>query len=185
MRFVPCPVKWMLKLQWGEGSCPSALGDVSREMFQCLEWPTCVIPGLTPVLTPWPWTTKVQETPSRHRQLLSKEGNSSPVWVCLAVQGFKGCYIPESSMVIFPGAAFRDWQNKAILLGWIHTKVYFSDPMLKFPKKTAILTAQVDIGTCPPVLVLQLHKGQSFKAAPHAFRKIWGCNRRWMRCLIL
>lgn len=72
------------------------------------------------------------------------------------------------------GAAIGGRLNKAIPLGWIHTKVCFSDSRLKPLKKPQILTAQVDTGSHPPVFVLQLPKGQSFKAAAHGFRKNLG-----------
>lgn len=85
MRFMPCPVKWMFKLQWGERSFPSALDDVSRETHRGLEWHTCVIPGLTPVLTAWPCPTKdVQGTPQQ-TQTVPQQGRE---WLtCMSVSG--------------------------------------------------------------------------------------------------
>lgn len=84
------------------------------------------------------------------------------------------CYIPRSSVAIAAVAIMGSWLNKPILLGWIHTKGCFSDPRLEPPKKPQILMAQVATSSHPPAPVLQLHKGQSFKAAAHGFRKSLG-----------
>lgn len=170
-----CFRKWGLCLVLSNGcsSCSEGRGaaHLPLMMFQgrhteVLEWPMCVSQAQHHSWLSRPGPRRLNKKPhSRHRRR-GMAHLSVCVWQC---KGLK------SSMAIFTGAAIRDWQNKAILWGWIHTKVCFSDPTLKFPMKTPILTAQGDIGIHPPVF---LHKGQSFKAAPHSFRKIWGCNRK-------
>lgn len=153
--------------------CPSALDDVSRETHRGsrVTYVCYPRPSSCPDCLALDHKAVYKKTHSRHRQLLSKEGNGSPIWVCLAVQGFKGCYTPESSMAIFTGATIRDWQNKAILWGWIHTKVCFSDPALKFPQRTQFSRLRWMLVSILQYLSFSFTKGRVWKQHHMALEK--------------
>lgn len=166
----------MFKLQWGERSFPSALDDASRKTHRGLEWPMCVISGLTAVLTPWPWTTKVctrNPTADTHSSS-ARKGMAhlcECVWKCKDLKGVTPLSPPWQYSQVLPSGIDR---AKPSFWAGLTLKCVFQIQHWHFLRRHQFSQLRWTLVSILQYLSFSFTKGRVLKQYHMALEKSWG-----------